>query len=412
VSEHSLPDGVSARPLDGVTVIDLSWHLAGPYSTMILADLGARVIKIEAPGSLGGYDPGGIIRHKYNDQDLHYISVNRNKESVTLDLKDPVGNADLLKLVESADVVVNNFRPGVMSRLGLDFETLAARNSRLIYVSISSFGATGPQSCRPGVDLVLQAMSAGMSMTGYPGERPARAGIPIADLAGSMWTAIATLSAVIRRANGWTKPQLVDTSLLDGQLALLPYFAAYYLNDGFIAGPQGSGGHSPTYGAFADSEGRYFVIAVIDQKPWEELCRAVGTERLLTDPRFASAALRIEHTRELAAILRDHFATQPRDMWLNRLYEARVSAGPVNDIASALAEPQVIAREMVVEIPHPRGGAVSLIATPIKLSDFEPPLGAAPDHGSDSDRLRAEFGLQWRPQSDTPSAHLQQVHDA
>jgi crotonobetainyl-CoA:carnitine CoA-transferase CaiB-like acyl-CoA transferase len=394
----------TARPLEGVTVIDLSWHLAGPYCTMILADLGARVIKVEAPGSLGGYDPGGIIRHRYHGQDLHYISVNRGKESLTLDLKDPVGRADFLKLVSSADVVFDNFRPGVMQRLGLDFDTLAEHNPRVISVSISSFGATGPESLRPGVDLVLQAMSGGMSMTGFPGQPPVRAGIPVADLAGSMWTATAVLAALLRRANGWTRPQRIDTSLLDGQIALMPYFAAYYLNSGFIAGPQGSGGHSPTYGAFAASDGKYFVIAVIDQEPWRRLCAAIGAPWLPDDLRFASPASRIDHGAELTQVLQDHFRSETREAWLGRLYAHQVPAGPVNDIEEALAEAQVLAREMVVRIPHLSGGEVGLTGSPIKLSDFRPEYGAAPDHGSDTQRLRAEFGLKWRNVDERPEA--------
>jgi CoA:oxalate CoA-transferase len=393
-----------ARPLDGITVIDLSWHLAGPYCTMILADLGARVIKIEAPGSLGGYDPGGMIRHKYREQDLHYISVNRGKESLTLDLKDPAGRADLLTLVSSADVVFDNFRPGVMHRLGLDFDSLIEHNPRLISVSISSFGATGPEALRPGVDLVLQAMSGGMSMTGYPGDRPARAGIPIADLAGSMWTAIAILGAVVRRASGWAEPQRIDTSLLDGQIALLPYFAAYYMNCGFVAGPQGSGGHSPTYGAFATSDDRYLVIAVIDQEPWRRLCAALGLEGLLHDPRFGSPASRIEHGAELTEILQALFGSDTREVWLDRLYAQQVPSGPVNDIGEALAEPQVLARDMVIGVPHISGGEVALTGSPIKLSDFRPGYGPAPDHGSDSERLRAEFGLRWRAVGKVPEA--------
>jgi CoA:oxalate CoA-transferase len=392
------PDGGKPnRPLDGVTVLDLSWHLAGPFCTMILADLGARVIKVEPPGSQGGYDPGGIIRHRYQGTDLHYISVNRSKQSLTLDLKSPDGLADFYRLAAQCDVVFNNFRPGVMDRLKLDYETLKRHNPAVIYASISSFGSTGPERLRPGVDLVLQAMSGGMSMTGYPGERPARAGIPIADLAGSLWAAIAILSAIIRRANGFAGPQLIDTSLLDGQIALLPYFAAYYLNGGFLAGPQGSGGHSPTYGAYQCGDGQYLVIAVIDQKPWELLCGALGRPDLLTDERFGSAHLRIEHTDELRGILEAHFRTQHRGYFLDRLSAAGIPSGPVNNLAEALAEPQVLARDMVVQVPFGEAGEVSLTGTPVRLSGFSPDYRTSPTPGSDSDPIRDEFGLVWRP---------------
>lgn len=389
----------AGRPLDGITVIDLSWHLAGPYCTMILADLGARVIKVEPPGSEGGYDPGGIIRHRFHGADLHYISVNRSKESLTLDLKSAEGLADFYRLAARADVVFNNFRPGVMERLKVDYATLQQHNPNLIYGSISSFGATGPERLRPGVDLVLQAMSGGMSMTGYPGSPPARAGIPIADLAGSMWTAMAILAALVRRANGFAGPQEIDISLLDGQIALLPYFAAYYLNGGFLAGPQGSGGHSPTYGAFECADGKYLVIAVIDQKPWEKLCQALGVPDLLEDPRFTTPALRIENTDELRVILEKHFAGNDRGYFLDRLAEAAIPAGPVNDLAEALAEPQVAARDMVVEIPFVLGGEVRLTGTPLKISGFEPEYRSPPTPGSDSEAIRTEFGLVWRPAS-------------
>ncbi|MGH3756838.1 CaiB/BaiF CoA transferase family protein [Actinophytocola sp.] len=389
----------AAAPLAGTTVVDLSWHLAGPFCAMTLADLGARVIKVEPPGSKGGYDPGGIIRHLYAGDDLHYIAVNRSKESLTLDLKDEVGLADFYRLVERADVVFNNFRPGVVDRLRIDFDTLRQYNERLVYASLSAFGSTGPDQARPGVDLVIQAMSGGMSMTGYPGERPARAGIPVADLAGGMWTALAIVSALLRRADGYPDAQYVDMSLLDGQMALIPYFAAYYLNGGFLAGPQGSGGHSPTYGAFAGQDGRYFVVAVIDQAPWTTLCHALGREDWLADPRFASAAERIDHTEELSQLLAEHFSTAPARKWVDVLQEAGIPCGPVNNLAEALDERQVRARDMIVDVPHRSGGQVQLVGTPIRLTGFTPAYGAPPRPGGDSDRLREEFGLSWRPRA-------------
>lgn len=391
---------VDSAPLAGMTVVDLSWHLAGPFCAMTLADLGARVIKIEQPGSKGGYDPGGIIRHLYADDDLHYIAVNRSKESLTLDLKDETGLADFYHLVERADVVFNNFRPGVVDRLKIDFDTLRKHNERLVYASLSAFGSTGPDKLRPGVDVVIQAMSGGMSMTGYPGERPARAGIPIADLAGGMWTALAIVSAVLRRANGYPEAQYIDMSLLDGQIALIPYFAAYYLNGGFLAGPQGSGGHSPTYGAFAGKDGRYLVVAVIDQAPWTKLCKAIGREDWLEDPRFASAAARIDHTEELSALLAEHFATAPAQKWVDLMREAGIPCGPVNNLAEALDEQQVRERDMVVDVPHLAGGQVQLVGTPIKMTGYTPRYGAPPQPGSDSAKLREEFGLSWRPAGD------------
>jgi crotonobetainyl-CoA:carnitine CoA-transferase CaiB-like acyl-CoA transferase len=219
-----------------------------------------------------------------------------------------------------------------------------------------------------------------------------------------MWSAISVLAALSRRDRGWSGPQQIDTSLLDGQMALIPYFSAYYLNGGFLAGPQGSGGHSPTYGAYECADGRYIVIAVIDQKPWTALCQALGRTDLLDDPRYGSAALRIEHTAELTAELERHFAGHRSDEILAALAAYAVPSARVNNLAEALDEPQVRARDMVVQVPHLNGGSVGLTGSPIKLSDFRPPYTAPPTHGSDSARLREEFGLRWRPSPTTDPA--------
>ncbi|MGH3630961.1 MAG: CaiB/BaiF CoA transferase family protein, partial [Sciscionella sp.] len=286
-------------PLDGITIVDLSWHLAGPYATLILADLGARVIKVEAPGSHGGYEARGFLRHYYKGQDAHYLSLNRNKESVTLNLKTPEGKQLFLRMVEGADVVFNNFRAGVMDRLGLGYEDLKKVNPSVVSVGLSSFGREGPYRERPGVDLVVQALSGGMSMTGEPGRPPARSGIPLGDLCGGMWSVIAILAALHARDDHSVTGSDIDMSLLDGQMAMIPYFSAYYFLDGTVPGPQGSGGHSPTYGAFRCSDDRYLVIAVIDQKPWAKLCRALEREDLVADPRFDSSERRAANGEEL-----------------------------------------------------------------------------------------------------------------
>ncbi|PQP23546.1 CaiB/BaiF CoA transferase family protein [Rhodococcus opacus] len=379
------------RPLDGVTVLDLSWHLAGPYCTMALADLGARVIKIERPGSHGGYDPGGVARFQFQGDDVHYIALNRNKESMVLDLKTEEGLNVFRAMVKQADVVFNNFRPGTMQKLGLDFESLKAINDRIIYASLSAFGNTGPDRDRPGVDLVVQAECAGMSMTGHKGGPPARAGIPIADLAGGMWSAMAILAAIRERDAFGTGAREIDMSLFDSHFAMIPYFTAYLTTNDFVPGPQGSGGHSPTYGAFETADGTWLILAVIDQKPWTLLCEALEAPHLFADPRFANAASRIEHTDDLQKIVQEILLKKPRAEWMAKFRDLGIPAGSVNNLREAMAHPQVAARNMMVDVPYVGGDTVSLLGNPIKMSGFEQTFASPPRIGQDTERITAEF---------------------
>lgn len=380
-------------PLDGITIVDLSWHLAGPYGMLILADLGARVIKVEAPGSHGGYDRRGFLRHYYKGQDAHYMSLNRNKESVTLNLKTEEGKALFFKLVAEADVVFNNFRAGVMDRLGLGHEALAAVNPNVVSVSLSSFGQDGPYAQRPGVDVVVQALSGGMSMTGEPGQPPVRAGIPIGDLAGGMWSVIAVLSALRGRDEGLGGGVDIDLALLDGQMAMIPYFSAYYFLDGSIPGPQGSGGHSPTYGAFRCADDRYVVIAVIDQVPWAKLCGALGRDDLVDDPRFDTSERRAANGSELRALIEAEFASRPLEEWEARLEAADLAYARVNRLDEALADPQVRHRGMVIDIEHSLGDTLHFVGNPVKFTEFPARLESPPLIGQDTDDVLSDLGL-------------------
>jgi CoA:oxalate CoA-transferase len=388
-----MDERTTPRPLEGVTVLDLSWHLAGPYCSMILADLGARVIKIERPGANGGYDPGGVARFQYKGEDVHYIALNRNKQSIVLDLKDPDDRAAFLKMVSQSDVVFNNFRPGTMDRLGLGFEDLKVANPNIIFASLSAFGNTGPERERPGVDLVVQAESAGMSMTGEPGQAPVRAGLPIADLAGGMWTAVAILAALRDRDQHGSGAKEIDTSLFDAHLAMIPYFTAYHTINGVTPGPQGSGGHSPTYGAFRASDGHYVALAVIDQKPWSLLCKALEVPELYKDERFATAKSRIDHTEELRALVQDVIEKRPADEWMQRFLEYGVPAGRVNDLGETLQKPQVRARGMLVDIEHVLGGTIQLLGTPVNMTGYEPRFISPPLIGQHTDEVLEEFGV-------------------
>ena len=379
-------------PLTGITVLDLSWHLAGPYCTLILADLGARVIKVEAPGSNAGYDPGGLVRHYYKGQDAHYMALNRNKESITLDLKNPAGVAVFLDLVRTADVCFNNFRPGVMTRLGIDYEALRAVNPNLVYAALSAFGQDGPYAARPGVDLIAQALAGGMSMTGERGRGPVRMGLPVADLAGGMFTTIAILAALRARDAGIQPSTAIDLSLLDGQIAMVPYFAAYYFLDGVVPGPQGSGGHSPSYAAFRCKDERYIVIAVYDQAKWRRLAGGVlGHPEWVADERFQDPRSRVRHQDELGAMIGEVIAQRTSEEWLAVLQAADLLSAPVNDLAEALADPQVLHRGMVIELEHQLGDPLKFVGNPIKMSGFTTEYTSPPLIGGDTDAVLGEL---------------------
>jgi crotonobetainyl-CoA:carnitine CoA-transferase CaiB-like acyl-CoA transferase len=378
-------------PLEGITVLDLSWHLAGPYCTMILADLGADVIKVEAPGSNAGYDPGGMVRHYYKGQDAHYMALNRGKRSMTLDLKSETGHRLFLEMVEKADVVFNNFRPGVMDRLHISYEELREVNPEIIYAQLSAFGQTGPYASRPGVDLIAQAISGGMSMTGHPGQPPARMGLPVADLAGGMWMVIAIQAAIRDRERGAAPSAAIDIGLLDGQIAMIPYFAAYYFLDGAIPGPQGSGGHSPSYAAYRCSDDAYIVIAVYDQKSWARLVEVMKQPQWLEDERFGDPKLRAEHQEELMELIGAVFAQRPSAEWLEELRAADLLAAKVNRLDEALADPQVQHRGMTIEIEHQLGGTLRFVGNPIKMSTHDWQYRTPPVIGGDSEQVLAEM---------------------
>ncbi len=375
----------------GVTVLDLSWHLAGPYCTMLLADLGADVIKIEAPGSNAGYDPGGMVRHYYKGQDAHYLALNRNKRSMTLNLKSDVGRELFLGLVAKADVCFNNFRPGVMDRLGLDYEALKAVNPNLIYAQLSAFGQTGPYRDRPGVDLIAQALSGGMSMTGHPGQPPARMGLPVADLAGGMWMVIAIMAALRDREQDGPPSAAIDIGLLDGQIAMVPYFSAYYFLDGAIPGPQGSGGHSPSYAAYKCADDAYIVIAVYDQKSWGRLVEVMNQPKWLTDERFSEPRLRAAHQSELMELIAAVFLERTSGEWLTDLMASDLLCAPVNRLDEALADPQVQARGMTVEIENKLGGTLKFVGNPIRMTSHEWEYRSAPIIGGDAGEVLGEL---------------------
>jgi crotonobetainyl-CoA:carnitine CoA-transferase CaiB-like acyl-CoA transferase len=349
----------------GVRVLDLSRMLAGPYGSMLMADLGAEVIKIEDPD---GGDPMRRMGPPFlpGGESAYFLSINRNKKSLALDLTRPGGREVFLDLVRVADVVWDNFRPGILERLGCAHARLRALNPRLICCSISAFGQAGPYRDWPAFDLALQAMGGGMSLTGEEGRAPVRMGLPIADLAGGMFGAFAVAGALYRRERTG-QGGLVDLSLLDCQVSLLTYLAQYFWTDGKVPGPMGSGHSSVVpYQALPAADG-YLVVAVFAEKFWAGFCRAIDRPDLQRDPRFDTNGLRVANRARLVPLLEERFRTRSAAEWLERLQREGVPAAPINRLDQVLTDPQVLLRQMVVTMDHPRHGALPMLGTPVKV---------------------------------------------
>jgi crotonobetainyl-CoA:carnitine CoA-transferase CaiB-like acyl-CoA transferase len=353
------------RLLGGVRVLDLSRMLAGPYGSMLLADMGAEVIKVEEPE---GGDPMRVMGPPFltDGESAYFLAINRNKKSVALDLARQAGREVLFDLARAADVVWENFRPGVLARLGCDYPTLAALNPRLVMCSISAYGQAGPYRDWPAFDLALQAMGGAMSLTGEPGGRPVRMGLPMGDLAGGMFGALAVAAALFRRqATG--QGAWIDLSLLDCQASLLTYLAQYFWADGQVPGPQGSGHASVVpYQALATRDG-HLIVAVFAEKFWHGFCAAAERPEWEHDPRFATNRDRVAHREVLMAMVETVFATRATDAWLERLQAEGVPAAPIQTVDRVLGDPQIRHRQMVVEMSHPRLGTVPTLGTPIKV---------------------------------------------
>ena len=359
-------------PLDGVMVLDLTRALAGPYGSLILGDLGAEVIKIETPqevalefGSRTALDP----RYSYGGEDVYFLSVNRNKKSLTLNLKVPQARQVFYDLTKKADVVFDNFRPGVMESLGIDYESLKKINPRIISCSLTGFGPDGPYEERPAFDLIIQALSGGISITGDsdPDSPPIRAGIAVADLGGGMFAAHGIMAALYSRERTG-EGQKVDVSLLDGQISMLGYVAAYYLISGVIQGRLGTRHqNNPVYGALKTMDG-YVAICAHRGPFWKNLCRSMNREELINDPRFNSDLTRHQNAGEIWDLLGKIFATRTTSEWLGRLYECDVPCAPINSVDAALNDPQVLHNNMIVSLKRPEGGEIKLVGNPIKMS--------------------------------------------
>ena len=352
-------------PLEGLIVLDLTRVLVGPYATMIMADLGANVIKIEMPGT--GDDARAFPPH-VNGESAYFMSLNRNKRGMTLNLKQDAGKQVFLDLVRKADILVENFRPGTMAKLGLDYETLRGINPRLIYAAASGFGHTGPYSRRAAYDAIVQAMGGIMSVTGQLGGEPTRVGTSMGDITAGLFTAIGVLTAVIYRQKSGTG-QMVDVAMLDSQVAILENAIARYTVTGEV--PEPIGNRHPSiipFETFETANGTIMIAAGNDVL-WRKLCVALGQPDLADDPRFVTNPLRAENYDALRPILAGVISGKETAVWLQILDEAGVPNGPINNVAQVIADPQVQAREMIVEVEHPVAGATKLPGIPIKLSE-------------------------------------------
>ena len=378
-----------ALPLEGVRILELSQAIAGPFAARTLGDLGAEVIKVEQPGV------GDMSRrmgpHFLGGESAYYLNFNRNKRGITLDLRIPEGREVFYRLVGVSDVVFDAFRPTVLPRLGLDYDSLKRANPTVISCSLSAFGQEGPYRDRPGFDGIVQAMGGGMSVTGHEGQPPAFMGFPVGDLVGGYVAALGIASALYsRQATGQGKR--LDVSLLDVQIALQGHLGQFYLVSGEVPGPIGSShpANLPV-GAYQAGDGKYLQVHCASQEFAQRLLQlmaaeAPGLEDLSSDPRFSTQSDRMANRQALDDVLSDAFRTKNREEWVTLCEKWSVPCGPVNNIAEALADPQVLMRDMVVEMDHPVAGRYKTAGNPIKSEtpdSFRPP----PTLGQDTETV-------------------------
>ena len=378
------------QPLSGVRVIDVTQIMAGPFCTMLLGDMGADVIKIEKP------DGGDDIRRSgppfVAGDSAAFLNIGRNKRSVVIDIKTPEGSNIVRRLARTADIFVQNLRPGRIEGFGLGYDDLRAFNPSIVYATITGYGRTGPYKDKPGFDLMAQGMSGIMGVTGHLGQPPVKVSVPITDLNAGLFTAFGVLAAYVNRLKTGTG-QHVDSSLLEAGVAYTFWESAIYFATGSPPGPNGSAHQlSAPYQALPTSDG-YLTIGGATQSNWERLCRAVGREELLSDPRFTANADRMANRAALERTLSETFMTRTTAQWLGVLDRAGVPCGPINDMSQVYADPQVIARDMVVDIDHPTAGAIRNVGIPVKFSETPGTVRRPPPRlGEHTHEVLVEFG--------------------
>ncbi len=364
-------------PLRGVRVLDLTRVLAGPFCSMTLADLGAEVIKIEIPGS-------GDDTRSYppfiNGVSSYFLSINRGKKSLTLNLKVEEAREAFYRLAEKSDVVLENFRPGVTERLGVDYETIRGVNPRIVYCSISSFGQTGPYASWPGYDLIVQGMGGLMGITGEPERPPVRVGVAITDIGAGMWAVIG-IQAALRSRERTRQGQHVDVSMMDGSISWMTYVAGNYFATGSAPPRMGSAHPSLVpYQGFEAADGKFILIGAGNDRLWALLCQGMGLEDWAEDPKYVTMEKRVENRDELISSLEKEFKNRTREEWLKRLRAIGFPCAPVYTIDEIFNDPQALHRGMLAEMNHPKAGAIKQIGPTLKLSetpcvlDLPPPI--------------------------------------
>ena len=377
--------------LDGITVLDLTRVLSGPYCTMMLADMGARVIKVEQPGK--GDDTRGWGPPFQNGESAYFLSINRNKESVTLNLKHPEGRRVLDALIERSDVLVENFRPGTLDKMGLGYTSLSKQRPDLVYCSISGFGQTGPRRREPGYDAVMQGEGGLMSITGSNDGPGYRLGVAIADIVSGMFSAYGIAIALLAR-HRTGRGQFVDVGMLDAVTALLTYQAGIYFAT--ETAPARLGNRHPTivpYETLEAADGD-LVVAVGNDQLWQTFCGVLQLETLADDDRFKTNKDRVSAHDELRPLLVERLKTRPAAEWLSKLKEAGVPCGGVRDLDELFSDPQIIERAMVVALDHPAAGLIRQLGVPIKLSDTPGAVRTPPPLlGEHTETVLRELGL-------------------
>jgi CoA:oxalate CoA-transferase len=377
-------------PLEGFRIVDLTRVISGPFCTMMLADLGADVIKVESPD-------GDLVRRQGAGREglsWYYAGFNRNKRSVVVDLKTPEGKAVLERLIASADALVDNFRPGVLERLGFDQQRLQAIRPGLVSCSISGFGLTGPYVDRPAFDFIAQAMSGFMSVNGRPEDPPLRTGLPISDLVAGLYGSLGVVAALLGRERGAEDGERIDVSLTNSMISLLAYIASHYFATGEVL-PRSGNDHpiASPYGLFRTRDGE-IAIAPSDDTYFGRLVDALGLSELKRDPDFADNRLRVAHRQRLNALVEEKLLAEDSEHWVKLLNAAGVPCGPVHEVDKVFSDPQVISQEMAIDVEHPGRGMVRMLGFPIKLK--ETPCAVrrpAPELGEHTGEILEEIGF-------------------
>jgi len=379
------------RVLSGLRVLDLTRALSGAFATMTLGDLGADVIKVEEPTR--GDETRQWGPPFQGTESAFFLSVNRNKRSIAVDLKTEQGREIIRHIADAADVVVENFRPGVTNRLGVAYEQLSATNPGLIYASISGYGQTGAESHKPGYDPIIQARSGLMSVTGTPDGGPTRVGFAAADISAAMWAVVGVLAALHHRARTG-RGQMVDLALFDSQMSWLTTLAGAWFADGRIPERQGTGLRNLVPSDVFRTKDGLVMVAVGNDRMWTRFAHAIGAGDVADDPRFATNPSRVQHRKELDALIEEKLESDTATAWLERLGDAQIPAARVNNIADALTDPQLIARDMIITLEHPTLGPINSVGSPVKMSGAAPPGCVAPPLlGQHTAEILAHLGM-------------------